>query len=124
VDQLPLVSIIDADVSVRRALARLISSMGFRAHTYGSAEKFLASADRDHARCLILDVLLPGMDGLELQRLLSVLNVPIPVIFMTGGTAEVRQRAMNAGAVGVLDKPIRVQDLLAGVASALEVRQT
>jgi FixJ family two-component response regulator len=84
---------------------------------------FLASTDCDHARCLILDVVLPGLDGLELQRLLSVLNVPIPVIFMTGRPAEVRQRAMNAGALGVLDKPVSVEDLLEGVSAALEVRQ-
>jgi two-component system, LuxR family, response regulator FixJ len=117
------ISIVDDDPSVCRAVARLIESFGFTAHTHSSAEAFLASSDAQHVRCLILDVQLPGIDGLELQRQLARVNPTVRVIFLTAHSARMRLRAMNAGAVDVLSKPFNEQALLRNVYTALEMMQ-
>jgi FixJ family two-component response regulator len=116
------ISIVDDDPSICRAIARLIESSGFTAHTHSSAEAFLASTDAEHVRCLILDVQLPGIDGLELQRQLARLNPAIRIIFLTAHSARTRLRAMNAGAVDVLSKPFNEQALLRNVYAALEMQ--
>jgi FixJ family two-component response regulator len=119
-----LVTIVDDDESVCRSLERVVGSLGLTVHSYRSAEAFLASADSRDSRCLILDVRLPGMSGLELQRLLTVLNQPIPIVFITAyGSDELRVDAMNAGAIAVLSKPFGDEALIASVSAALEARR-
>ena len=114
------VSIVDDDPSVCRALRRLVQSLGVSAHSYLSAESFLESSDCCRSRCVILDVGLPGIDGLELQRRLASINPTTRVIFVTARAAELRQQACNAGAVDVLPKPFCHRALLAGVSAALQ----
>jgi FixJ family two-component response regulator len=122
VERALLVSIVDDDASVCRAVGRLIGSMGFDVHEHSSAEAFLASSDVDFARCLILDVGLPGMDGFQLQQQLSRWKISIPIIFITGHGDDVRRRALDAGALDVLRKPLSEAALVDDVAAALEVR--
>jgi FixJ family two-component response regulator len=116
-----LISIVDDDDSLRNSLANLIRSAGFRAQGFASADEFLGS---DHARatdCLILDVRMPGMNGLELQRRLAAENWPVPIIFISSHTddREARARALRAGAVDFLYKPCRDDELLRALETAL-----
>jgi FixJ family two-component response regulator len=105
----PLISIVDDDDTVRAATESLVRSLGFEARTFASAESFLQSSALSKTRCLILDVQMPNMSGIELQDRLSQLGFEIPIIFMTAYPDEaVRQRALQAGAVGVLLKPFDV----------------
>jgi FixJ family two-component response regulator len=117
----PLISVVDDDDSVRESLAGLIRSVGFAVRVFPSAESYLASDNLDDTDCLILDVRMPGMDGLELQRRLKRSHPALPVIFITahGSENEVRLRALDAGAVAYLLKPLCEEDLLSAVQAAL-----
>jgi len=117
----PLIAIVDDDESVREALQSLLKSMGLRAEGFVSAEDFLHSAPLPDTTCLILDVRMPGMGGLELQRQLAVAERRIPIIFITAhGDENARMQALRAGAVDFLAKPFSEEALLAAVHSALE----
>jgi FixJ family two-component response regulator len=116
----PLISIVDDDESFRNSLNNLIRSVGFCAQGFSSAEAFLNSSQRHDTACLILDVRMPGMDGLELQHHLSAAGERIPIIFITAhADDEQERRAMEAGAVGFLYKPFSQESLLQAVRSAL-----
>jgi FixJ family two-component response regulator len=117
----PTISVIDDDESVRRALRRLIRSAGFDVETFRSAEDFLASGEGYAPACLILDVRMPGMSGLELQRRLATSGRHIPIVFITAHEDEPARRAtLDAGAVGFLQKPFDDLALLEAVAKALK----
>ena len=116
-----LVVIVDDDELVRQALASVVKAAGFTTETFGSAEDFLDSIPINSATCLILDVRLPGMSGIELQRRLRSKNNEIPIIFVTAhGDASTRERAMEDGAASFLNKPVRRQTLLDAIHAALE----
>jgi len=117
----PLISVVDDDDSVRESLDGLFRSVGFIAKVFASAEEFLNS---DHLRttdCLILDVRMPGMNGIELHRHLIANNFEMPVIFITahGSDGEVRARALKNGALAYLDKPLSEDAVLKAVDEAL-----
>jgi FixJ family two-component response regulator len=115
------VFIVDDDMSIRDALCTLIRSVGFEARTFTSAAEFLNAALPDVPTCLVLDVRLPGLSGLDLQRELGRSGVPIPIIFISGhGDIPMTVRAMKAGAVEFLPKPLREQDLLDAIAQAID----
>jgi FixJ family two-component response regulator len=117
----PIVFVVDDDFSMREALKNLLRSVGFEVQTYGDAQDFLASPLAHHPGCLVLDVRLPGLSGLDLQRRLAEANIQIPIIFITGhGDIQMSVRAMKAGAVEFLTKPFRDQDLLDAVQMAIE----
>jgi len=114
------VYVIDDDPSVRDALGSLIRSVGLSVETFASAQSFLSGDHRERAGCMVLDVRMPGLSGLELQSELSESNIHLPIIFLTGhGDIPMTVRAMKAGAVEFLTKPFREQDLLAAIAQAL-----
>ena len=118
-----LISIVDDDRLVREGLTGLIRSAGFATQAFASAEESLSIAHRDDIACVILDVLLPGMSGLELQSQLNatVSNHRIPVVFITAHDDEAtRQRALKGGAVDLLRKPVRREALLSAVHIALQ----
>ena len=116
----PLISIVDDDDSLRNSLDNLIRSVGFRAQGFPSAEAFLSSNQVHDTACLILDVRLPGMNGLELQRRIVAANWRIPVIFITShADGDARARALEAGAVDYLYKPFREEELLNAIDAAL-----
>ena len=116
-----MVFVIDDDESIREALKSLIRSVGLSVETFASAHDFLQSARPDVPSCLILDVRMPGLSGLDLQRDLAEANIHIPIIFITGhGDIPMSVRAMKAGAVEFLTKPFRDQDLLDAIQQALE----
>ena len=115
-----LISIVDDDDSLRNSLNNLIRSVGFRAQGFSSAEAFLNSSELHDTACLILDVRMPGMSGLDLQRQLVAANSPIPIVFITShGDDDARARALEAGAVALLYKPFREEALLKAIESAL-----
>jgi FixJ family two-component response regulator len=117
----PMVFIVEDDISVRQALLSLVRSADLPAAAFGSAREFLADALPDTACCLVLDVRLPGLSGLELQHELAQRGQPIPIIFITGhGDIAMSVRAMKAGAIEFLTKPFRDEDLLAAINQALE----
>ena len=108
-----MISIVDDDDSVRESLQRLMRSVGFAVNVFASAEEFLDSDRLRNTDCLILDVRLPGMSGLELQRHLKTSHSEIPIIFITSYEDDgVRARALNAGAVHYFLKPFNDEDLL------------
>jgi FixJ family two-component response regulator len=116
-----MISIVDDNDSVRESLQRLMRSVGFPANVFASAEEFLDADHLCNTDCLILDVRLPGMDGLELQRHLTTSHSGIPIIFITSyEDDEVRARALNAGAVHYFLKPFNDQDLLDAIDTALK----
>jgi FixJ family two-component response regulator len=116
-----LVSIVDDDASVRRSTRRLIQSFGFRAEAFGSAEEFLGSDHVATTACLLLDVRMPGRDGLELQRRLADSDSTIPIVFLTAQASdEEERRARRAGAVEILRKPVGKEELLRVLRMALE----
>ncbi|HET6976390.1 MAG TPA: response regulator transcription factor [Pyrinomonadaceae bacterium] len=116
-----IVFVIDDDESIREALKSLIRSVGLSVETFASAQEFLQSKRPDVPACLILDVRMPGLSGLDLQRDLSETNIHLPIIFITGhGDIPMSVRAMKAGAVEFLTKPFRDQDLLDAIQQALE----
>lgn len=116
-----IVFIVDDDEPVRTSLGRLIRSAGLNVETFDSAQRFLASPRADVPSCLILDVKLPGLSGLELQGRLAEINIKIPIVFITGhGDVPTSVRAMKAGAVEFLTKPFRDEDLLDAIHQAIE----
>jgi FixJ family two-component response regulator len=118
---LPVFFVIDDDALVRAALSSLIRSVGLRVEVFASASEFLAAKRTDGPSCLILDVRLPGMSGLNFQAELAKANIVIPIIFITGhGDIPMSVKAMKAGAVEFLTKPFRDQDLLDAIKVALE----
>lgn len=117
-----LISIVDDDESVRRTTTLLIESFGFRAATFESAETFLNSGHLHDTSCLIVDVQMPGMNGLQLQSHLAAAGCGIPIIFTTAyENNDSRRRAMQAGAAGFLGKPFSDEQLLQTIDSALEL---
>ncbi len=116
------VCVVDDDEAVRDSLGMLLESVGHQAKLFGSANDFLDSIDAVHPGCLILDVRLPGMSGLDLQRELTVRGVEIPIVFITGhGDVPMAVRALQEGAVDFLEKPFKEQDLLDRVSQALRI---
>jgi FixJ family two-component response regulator len=117
----PTVFVVDDDASMRRALSSLIRSVGLQVKLFASANEFLREEKADGPACLVLDVRLPGLSGLELQRELLLAGNAIPIIFITGhGDVPMSVRAMKAGAVEFLPKPFRDQDLLDAIQQAIE----
>jgi FixJ family two-component response regulator len=117
-----VVHIVDDDGSVREAVGSLLRSMGYQVALYGCASEFLKIGLSEVPACLVLDVRLPGMSGLELQEYLKRRNITVPVILMTGfGDISMSVRGMKAGAIDFLTKPIRDQDLLDAVAAAIRI---
>jgi FixJ family two-component response regulator len=116
-----MVFVVDDDAPMRESLKNLIRSVGLRAELFASAQEFLRSKRPDVPSCLVLDVRLPGLSGLDLQRRTSEAGLEIPIIFITGhGDIPMTVRAMKAGAVEFLTKPFRDQDLLDAIQQALE----
>jgi FixJ family two-component response regulator len=121
----PLVFVIDDDHSVREALAALFRSVDLRAESFASTSEFLKAKPPDAPACLVLDIRLPGLSGLEFQSALAKSNIHIPIIFITGhGDVPMAVRAMKAGALEFLTKPIRDQDLLDAIQVAVERDRT
>ena len=117
----PCIYVVDDDQSVREALGGLFRSVGYRVQLFGSTAEFMKVQPVNTSRCLVLDVRLPGVSGLELQNHLNREEIHIPVIFMTGhGDIPMSVRAMKAGAIDFLSKPFRDQDMLDAVAHALD----
>jgi FixJ family two-component response regulator len=115
------VFVVDDDASLREALRSLFGSIGLKVETFGSASEFLASTLPDVPSCLVLDVRLPGLSGLDFQTELARANILMPIIFITGhGDIPMTVRAMKAGAVEFLTKPFRDQDLLDAVQMGIE----
>ena len=116
-----LISIVDDDDALRNLLDDLIRSIGFRTQGFPSAEAFLSSNQARDTACLILDVRMPGMNGLDLQRQIVATNWRIPIIFITShADDDARARALEAGAVDFLYKPFREEDLLNAIDAALK----
>jgi FixJ family two-component response regulator len=116
----PIVFVVDDDASVRDAVKKLLASVGLRVETFGSAHEFLDHQRPDCPGCLVLDVRLPDLGGLEFQRALAEANVHIPIIFITGhADVPMTVRAMKAGAVEFLTKPFRGQELLGAIQEAI-----
>jgi FixJ family two-component response regulator len=117
----PIVFVVDDDASMRQALARLFQSVQLRAEVFASAQEFFRSERPDVPSCLVLDVRLPGLSGLDFQAELLNADVRIPIVFITGhGDIPMTVRAMKAGAIDFLAKPFRDQDLLDAVTTALQ----
>jgi FixJ family two-component response regulator len=117
----PLISIVDDDAALRSSLENLIRSVGWRAQGFSSAEAFLSSNHVHETGCLILDVRMPGMSGLELQRQLVVANSHMPIIFITAhGDDDRRTQALEAGAVAFLYKPFYEEELLNAIDAAFK----
>jgi FixJ family two-component response regulator len=115
-----IITVIDDDASARVATDRLIRSLGWRVRSFASCEEFLASARIADTRCLVSDVQMPRVDGLELQRRLAELGYRIPIIFMTAfPNDKAKTRAMAAGAVGFLSKPLDAPTLSRCIETAL-----
>jgi FixJ family two-component response regulator len=116
-----VIHIIDDDESLRDALASLFRSVGLKIHSYGSARDFIDAPRLDAPGCIVLDVRLPGMSGIDFQSRLIDLGILLPVVLMTGhGDIPMSVRAMKAGAIDFLAKPFRDQDMLDAVAAAIE----
>jgi FixJ family two-component response regulator len=117
----PLISIVDDDDSLRNSLNNLIRSVGFGVQGFSSAEAFLNSHQLHDTACLILDVRMPGISGLDLQRRMVAANSRIPIVFITShGDDNTRTRALEAGAVDFLYKPFREEALLSAIDRALK----
>jgi FixJ family two-component response regulator len=116
-----MVFVVDDDASMREAMRELIESVGLQVELFDSATQFLKSARKDVPSCLVLDVRLPGLGGLDFQAELAKANFNIPIVFMTGhGDIPMTVRAMKAGAVEFLTKPFREEDMLDAVRTGLE----
>ncbi|MGA2718813.1 MAG: response regulator [Candidatus Acidiferrales bacterium] len=116
-----IIAIVDDDAPLREALSSVMKAGGFLTSTFGSAEEFLDSGNQNDTACLILDVRLPGISGIELQRRLQDAKSRIPVIFVTAhGDASLRDLLIKAGAAGFLNKPVRSDALLKEIHAALE----
>ena len=120
-----IVFVVDDDASVREGLGSLIRSAGLRVESFASAREFLARSREDLPSCLVLDVRLPGLSGLDLQKRMAEVNIEIPIIFITGhGDVPTSVRAMKAGAVEFLTKPFRGRDLLDAIKQAIRRDRT
>jgi len=116
-----MVFVIDDDAAVRESIQGLLKSVGLRSDSFGTAQEFLTSERSDGPSCLVLDIRLPGINGLDFQRQLADAGVHIPIIFITGhGDIPMTVRAMKSGAVEFLTKPFRDQDLLDAINQALD----
>jgi FixJ family two-component response regulator len=121
-EEMPVVYVIDDDPSMRQLLTKLIASIGLEARTYDSAREFLADARRGGPSCLVLDVRMPGLSGLDLQERLAAADISIPIIFVSGvASVPASVQAMKAGAVDFFEKPFDNQKLLDAVQRALVV---
>ena len=117
----PTVFVVDDDDLVRASIDGMLKSVGLRSETFGTAQEFLRSQRPDGPSCLVLDVRLPGVNGLDFQRELADAGIRIPIIFITGhGDIPMTVKAMKSGAVGFLPKPFRDQDLLDAIHQALD----
>lgn len=117
----PLIAVVDDDSSLRESTQLLLRSAGYRAEVFASAREFLDSPRIGETGCLMLDVRMPGMDGLELQRFLNEAQRQIPIIFITAhATENAEQRARKAGAVDFLRKPVNDEKLLSAIQTALK----
>jgi len=117
----PVVFIVDDDARVRRSIQDLLSSVALRSEAFATPQEFLASQRADCPGCLVLDVRLPGMSGLDFQRALAEAGVSLPIIFITGhGDVPMSVQAMKSGAVEFLMKPFRTQELLDAIQQALD----
>ena len=115
-----IVYIVDDDPAIRHSVTQLLESVGLHVEAFGSASEFLDRYDPDRCACLVLDLRLPGMSGLELQKTLRERSLPIPVIFLTGfGDVPMAVQAMRAGAIDVIEKPFRHQALLDRIQEAM-----
>jgi FixJ family two-component response regulator len=120
-DLSPVVFIVDDDSSVRRSLERLVRSVGLKAKSFASAKEFLQTGHGQETGCLVLDMRMPGISGLELQEKMTRAGFLLPIIFISGhGTVPMSVRAMKAGALDFLQKPFDEQDLLEAVYRALD----
>jgi FixJ family two-component response regulator len=118
---IPLISIVDDDHALRNSLENLIRSIGWRVACFSSAEAFLRSNQVDQTRCLVLDVRMPGMSGLELQHQMTMTNLPKPIIFITAHENENwRTQALQAGAIAFLYKPFYEKELIDAIDAALQ----
>jgi len=118
------ISVVDDDESMREAIKTLIGSMGMSVEEFSSAEDFLYSGQSQVVDCLILDIRMPGLGGLELQRRLASDNRPVPIVFITAHYSEEdRKRAMEAGAVAFLSKPFTEQELLNAISASLTINK-
>jgi FixJ family two-component response regulator len=118
-----LIAVVDDDAAVREATRRLLEWLDFRVEAFGSAEHFLMQGNLNETLCLVLDMSLPGMSGLELQNYLARMSHNIPIVFVTGTVDEhSRERALRAGAVAFLHKPVLDQNLLLALRAALRLR--
>jgi FixJ family two-component response regulator len=119
-DEQPIVYVVDDDEAIRRSLANLFQSVSLQVQVFGSAFELLQAALPDVASCLVLDIRLPGVSGLDFQNELAKANVRVPIIFMTGhGDIQMTVKAMKAGAIDFLTKPFRQQEMLDAVATAI-----
>jgi FixJ family two-component response regulator len=122
--QVPSISIVDDDPSVRIATSRLVRSLGYSVHTFASACDFLSSSKAHDASCLIADVQMPGISGIELQNLLIARGCSTPIIFITAfPEASIRLKALEAGAVALLGKPFDESSLIESIDIALGKRE-
>jgi FixJ family two-component response regulator len=116
----PVIAVIDDDASVRRALQRLLQSAGFTVETFATAREFLEADNWAQTDCLVLDVHLPGMSGLQFQDYLAASGVSIPIVFITAyDDVSTRERVNRAGAVGYLRKPFDQDTLIAAIRRAI-----
>jgi FixJ family two-component response regulator len=123
-DENPLIVIVDDDDLIRNSTGRLLRSMGFRFESFASAEDFLRSDRIGDTSCLLLDVRMPGMGGLELQSLLTARGFRFPIIFVTAnGNEEIERIALQNGAVDFLHKPVPQEKLLDAIGNALRTSQ-
>ena len=119
-EQAPLVAIVDDDASVRQSTDRLIRSFGYRTQVFASGQEFLSSGAAETTACLVLDVRMPGMDGLDVQRSLAERGARIPIVFVTGQASDEEERcARSAGAVEFLRKPLPQASLRQAIESAV-----
>ena len=117
----PIIAIVDDDASVREGLQSLLRSARWRSECYASAQEFLSRGRAEAPSCLILDLQLPGLSGLDLQKRMAEADIDVPIVFLTGhGDIPASVRAMKAGAVEFLTKPVDEQDLLRAVQEAIE----
>jgi len=118
---IPMVFIVDDDASVRKSLERLIKSVGFKVELFASAEEFLERKPYRGPNCLVLDVRMPGLSGIDLQKELARKNISLPIIFITGhGDIPMGVKAMKGGAVDFLPKPFDDKDLLSAIDQAID----
>ena len=117
----PIIALVDDDPSVRRGLERLIQSMGWKAETFASAQEFLDRVAVEAPSCVVLDLQLPGLTGLELQKQMAEVGLETPIVFLTGhGDIPATVQAMKAGAIEFLTKPVEEPDLLKAIQEAIE----